>query len=274
MGWIITPREPLSLTVEVFDVRADRPELKTAGDFAHVPVLWGNQQLPLGELFSITEDSGPTDHITWTGDSSRVKGIGAGQTAGTVVVTGSAGKHAGAQMRGGTLTIHGDAGDWAGTEMHGGLIKINGHAGNQLGAVYRGGHKGMTGGEIIVDGNAGDETGAGMRRGVIAVAGHVGNCTGWGMLAGTIIAGTISGTWTGSGMRRGTIVTMSTANPSPLPPVFKQATPVAPLFLQLYWKRLAQLGFASLMPSPTCRFDRYCGDILELGKGEVFLATG
>ena len=219
----------------------------------------------MGEFFAV---SGSGDDVRLEGDLSRVKYVGAGMTAGRLTVAGNVGMHAGAGMRGGELHVEGDAGDWAGAGMRGGTLVVRGSAGRQLGGVYPGERAGMRGGEIVVHGDAGAQAGAGLRRGLIAVAGRVGEAAGLRMLAGTIVALGGVGPRAGAGMRRGSIVTMAPATPLA---TFMFSCTYRPPFLRLYLRRLRALGLAVSDEQLDGRYARWCGDGLELRRGEILI---
>jgi formylmethanofuran dehydrogenase subunit C len=176
--------------------------------------------------------------------------------------------HAGAGMRGGELHVEGDAGEWAGAGMRGGTLVVRGSAGRQLGGVYPGERAGMRGGEIVVGGDAGARAGAGLRRGLIAVAGRVGDAAGLRMLAGTIVALGGLGPRAGAGMRRGSIVTMAPATPLA---TFVFSCRYRPPFLRLYLRRLRALGLPVSDEQIDGRYLRWCGDGLELRRGEILI---
>jgi formylmethanofuran dehydrogenase subunit C len=230
-----------------------------------LPVWHGNERTRVGEFFSV---SGAGDDVRLEGDLSRVKFVGAGMTAGRLTVAGDVGMHAGAGMRGGELHVEGDAGDWAGAGMRGGTLVVRGSAGRQLGGVYPGERAGMRGGEIVVHGDAGAQAGAGVRRGLIAVAGRVGDAAGLRMLAGTIVALGGLGRRAGAGMRRGSIVTMAPATPLA---TFVYSCIYRPPFLRLYLRRLRALGLAVSDRQLDGRYARWCGDGLELRRGEILI---
>src|SRR5215207_1557448 len=189
----------------------------------------------------------------------------------TVSGAGGAGTHVGAGMRGGELHVDGDVGDWAGAGMRGGRLVVRGSAGRQLGGVHAGERAGMRGGEIVVGGDAGAQAGAGLRRGLIAVAGRVGDAAGLRMLAGTIVALGGLGARAGAGMRRGTIVTMAPASPLA---TFVFACIYRPPFLGLYLRRLRALGLAVSDEQLEGRYARWCGDGLNLRRGEILILEG
>jgi formylmethanofuran dehydrogenase subunit C len=240
-------------------------QLAGAQNIAALPLWHGNERTRLGEFFSV---SGSGDDVRLEGDLRRVKRVGAGMSAGRLTVAGDVGLHAGAGMRGGELYVEGDAGDWAGAEMRGGTLVVRGSAGRRLGGTYPGERAGMRGGEILVHGDAGPQAGAGLRRGLIAVAGRVDEAAGLGMLAGTVVALGGLGPRAGAGMRRGSIVT--TAPVEPLAS-FVFSCVYRPPFLRLYLRRLRALGLAVSDEQLHGRYARWCGDGLELRRGEILI---
>jgi len=152
--------------------------------------LWeGNRQRSLSELFQIEGDgSAKPEELTIQvlGDVQKVRRIGAGMTAGEIVIHRDAGIHLGEEMRGGKIMVGGNADSWTGAMMKDGVIEVKGNAGDYVGAAYRGSVKGMRGGTIIIQGNAGNELGCFMRKGLIKVHGSVGQFAGMHMKNGTI----------------------------------------------------------------------------------------
>lgn len=235
-------------------------------DAARLTVVHGNQSAELGEFFRVESAAGGDLHLS--GDLARIKMVGAGMTEGRIVVHGAAGMHLGVGMSGGEILVEGDAADWVGAEMTGGRIVIRGNAGHMVGAPYRGSRVGMRGGEILIFGNAGNEVGSGMRRGLIAVAGDSGDFTGVNMLAGTIAVLGRLGWRPGAGMRRGTIVSM---HPVELLPTFAFACTFRPVILRLYLPYLRGLGLPITEAQVQGSYQRWCGDAIELTRGEILL---
>src|SRR5215212_2195489 len=261
----LTLREEPVVPLEAEVLCADRLSGASREEIAALPVWHGNERTRVGEFFAV---SGAGEDVRLEGDLSRVKFVGAGMTAGRLTIAGSVGMHAGAGMRGGELHVEGDAGDWAGAEMRGGTLVVRGSTGCQLGGAYPGERAGMRGGEIVVHGDAGARAGAGLRRGLIAVAGRVDEAAGLRMLAGTILALGGLGRWAGAGMRRGSIVTMA-----PVAPLasFVFSCVYRPPFLRLYLRRLRALGLAVSDEQIDGRYTRWCGDGLELRRGEILI---
>jgi formylmethanofuran dehydrogenase subunit C len=233
---------------------------------AKLTVVHGNQSAELGEFFRVDGNAGGDVHLS--GDLARVKMVGAGMTEGRIVIHGPAGMHLGAGMSGGEIVVEGSAGDWVGAEMTGGRIIVRGDAGHMVGAPYRGARQGMTGGEILVFGNAGNEAGSGMRRGLVAIAGDSGDFTGVNMLAGTIVVLGRMGWRPGAGMRRGTIVSM---HPVEMLPTFAFACTFRPVILRLYLPYLRGLGLPITEAQVQGSYQRWCGDAIELARGEILL---
>jgi formylmethanofuran dehydrogenase subunit C len=266
MTLTLTLREEPVVPLEAEVLCPDRLAGARRAEIEALPVWHGNERTRVGEFFAV---SGAGDDVRLEGDLSRVKLVGAGMTAGRLTVAGDVGMHAGAGMRGGELHVEGDAGDWAGAGMRGGRLVVRGSAGCQLGGVYPGARAGMRGGEIVVHGDAGAQAGAGVRRGLIVVAGRVGDVAGLRMLAGTIVALGGLGTRAGAGMRRGSIVTMAPARPLA---TFVFSCVYRPPFLRLYLRRLRALGLAVSDEQLDGRYARWCGDGLELRRGEILIA--
>jgi formylmethanofuran dehydrogenase subunit C len=233
---------------------------------ARLVVVHGNQSAELGEFFRVSGT--PNGEISLTGDLSHVKLIGAGMAEGRLVVHGSVGMHLGAGMTGGEILVEGDAGDWVGPEMSGGRIIVKGNAGHLVGSASRGSPAGLQGGEIVVFGNAGNEVGGGMRRGLIAIGGNTGDFTGVNMLAGTVFVFGQLGARTGAGMKRGSIIGM---RPVEMLPTFAHACAYRPVFLRLYLLHLRNFGLPVSARELEGSYQRWCGDSVELNRGEVLL---
>ncbi len=258
-----------SIPLEVDAVRLENVVTQSADDVAKTLIYRGNRQVALGDFFKVSGSAADDETIVWRGDCAKVKLIGSNWLRGTIRVEGNAGMHLGAEMRGGEILVEGHATDWVGAEMKGGRIRIRGNAGHLVGAVYRGGRKGMTGGEILIDGNVGNELGHTMRRGLIAVGGTAGDVIGVGMIAGTILVFGEAGIRHGAGMKRGTIGLFSTTVPVEMLPTFRYSCTYRPSFLQLYLSHLRQSGFSFPEATLTANYKRFCGDLLETGKGEI-----
>ncbi len=260
---------PTSVPVEIEGVVPDRLRDKSLAEIEKLDAYHGNRKVALAELFRISGD--PCDlRMNFEGDLAGVHFIGFGMRDGEIRVLGNAGRHLGGEMTGGRINVEGDAGDWVGGEMHGGLIHVAGSAGDWVGAAYRGSKRGMTDGVILIGGNAGSEIGAGMRRGTLAVGGSCGDAVGFGMIAGTVLVFGSCGMRPGAGMKRGTIGLFG-ADPVPLLPTFRRAGRHRPLFLRLLFRELARLGFPGDPGLLDVDLLLYHGDLVALGKGEVWM---
>jgi formylmethanofuran dehydrogenase subunit C len=254
------PRVPLEADV----LTPGRLRGLSATEAAKLVVVYGNQAAELGEFFRISGAANGEIHLT--GDLSHVKQIGAGMAEGRIVVHGPVGMHVGSGMTGGEIIVEGDTGDWVGPEMSGGRIVVQGNAGHLVGSSSRGSAAGLQGGEILVFGNAGNEVGGGMRRGLIVIGGSTGDFTGVNMLAGTVIVFGQLGARTGAGMKRGSIVSM---HPADMLPTFSYACTYRPVFLRVYLSYLRGLGFPVTQAQMNSAYQRWCGDSVELNRGEI-----
>ena len=271
MPLVLRLKAPTQVPLEVDSIRLETVRTQSPDDVRRTLIQHGNRQEPLGESFDVSGSAAEDDTLVWEGDCSRVKLIGTHLSEGHIRVEGNAGMHLGAEMTGGEIVVTGNAADWVGAEMHGGRIVIHGNAGHLVGAVYRGGRRGMTGGEILVHGDAGNEIGHTMRRGLIAVAGRSGDATAFNMRAGSVLLFGETGIRLGAGMRRGTIGLLGTAPPPDMLPTFQLACMYQPVFLRVYLRHLASLGFPVPAECFESSYRRYSGDFLELGKGEILV---
>jgi formylmethanofuran dehydrogenase subunit C len=263
---ILKYRSTTTIPVEAECITPDQLAGKSVTEINALPVQHGNRALPLGEFFAVEGDAGDQE-VVIEGDCSRVKLIGANMTSGRITVHGNVGMHLGAEMKGGEIQVHGNAGDWVGAEMRGGRIHVHGDAGHLVGAAYRGTQVGTRGGVILIDGKAGNEIGGGMRRGLIAIGGDTGDFTGISLIAGSIFVFGKPGIRLGAGMKRGTIACFG-AKPALLP-TFRYDCAYRPVFLNLYLRQLQTWGMT--IPDDYLRgpVERYSGDLVALGKGEV-----
>jgi formylmethanofuran dehydrogenase subunit C len=220
-------------------------------------------------MFAVNGDPGDK-RFDLEGNLAGVHWIGAGMSSGAIHIHGPAGRHIGSEIQGGEIHVEGNADGWVGAEMHGGLIHVRGSAGHLVGAAYRGSRKGMTGGTILVEGNAGNEIGHTMRRGMIAIGGAAGDMLAFNMLAGTVLVFGECGIRPGAGMRRGTLGLFG-PNPPPLLPTFRFGSTYQPLIMRMVLRELRSRGFAVDESLDTAELDLYHGDLVALGKGEVFL---
>lgn len=262
-------RATTTIPIEVEGVTPDVTKTLSLDAIRRLPIYEGNQQTELGAFFDVSGD--PSDeHIVWEGDLQGVHWIGAKMQSGTIDILGDAGRHVGSQMLGGSIHVAGSVGDWVGAEMRGGRIMVRGNAGHLVGAAYRGSPKGMTGGTLLVWGNAGNEIGHSLRRGLIAIGGDVGDLVGFNLLAGTILIFGGCGIRHGAGMKRGTIGLLG-PSPPPLLPTFRKACCYRPLAARLFFRWLRQREFTVPDELFECDIALYRGDMLEGGKGEIWL---
>lgn len=258
-------RQTFTVPLEAPCIVPDTFAAMTLAQIEQLPVQHGNVESKLGEFFSVTGDSSDAA-VVIEGDTSRVKWLGAKMAGGSLHVRGSVGMHCGSTMTRGAIKIDGDADDWLGAEMRDGLIHVHGKAGHHVGAAYPGSRAGMRGGTLLVRGTTGDGTGAVMRRGLIAVSGS-GDFAGASMVAGSLFAFGSIGKYAGMAMKRGTIVAMG-ERPELLP-TFRTSGVFSPVFLTIYLRRLRELGYP--VPAVPTLMERYCGDIAELGLGEILV---
>ena len=232
-------------------IAADRFAGLDAKQIAELPVVHGGRPGTLGQFFKVR--GGHSSVVRIEGDLARVDAIGAG-------------------MAGGELTIDGSVGRDLGLAMSGGRIDVRGHAGDNAGGARAGAARGVTGGEVVVRGNAGDETGARMRRGIIVVTGDGGRATGEGMIAGTVVVFGKAGPGAGRFLKRGSIVALT---PIERPGTFRYACTYRPPHVGLLLRYLrGRAGVPVADPYVTGKYERYSGDLAELGKGEILQWAG
>lgn len=186
----LRPKYQFKVPVEAECIKPDAFTGKNSGEIEKLPLWEGNKQRTLGELFEIEgEAADKPDNLSIHvyGDVHKVRRIGAGMSAGEIIVHRDAGIHLGEEMKDGKITIGGNADSWLGAMMKGGVIEVKENAGDYVGAAYRGDVKGMRGGTIIIHGNAGNELGCFMWEGLIKVYGNTAQFAGIHMKNGTII---------------------------------------------------------------------------------------
>jgi formylmethanofuran dehydrogenase subunit C len=260
-----------SVPVEIDGVVPDRVRGRSVAEIETLAIQHGNERLPLAEFFRVSGDASD-GRIDFEGNLAGVHLVGAGMVDGEIHVHGDAGRHVGAGMTGGRIEIDGSAGDWLGAEMRGGMIHVRGDAGDSVGAAYHGSKRGMTDGTILVRGDAGSGIGSLMRRGTVAIGGSCGDAPAFGMIAGTIMVFGSSGARPGAGMRRGTIALLG-PQPARLLPTFRSAGTFRPLFLRLIFRGLDRLGFAVDHGLLENELHLAHGDLVTVGKGEVWMKT-
>jgi formylmethanofuran dehydrogenase subunit C len=258
-----------NVPVEIEGLTPDWACDKSLSEIERFDIFHGNRKLPLAEMFRVSGDASDKS-FEFAGPLSGVHWIGAQMASGQIRIHGSAGRHVGSEMSGGQIIVEGDCGGWVGVEMHNGFIHVKGNAGHLVGAAYRGSAKGMTGGTICVDGNAGNEIGLSMRRGLIAIGGSAGDMLGFNMIAGTVLVFGECGIRPGAGMRRGTLGLFG-PNPPKLLPSFRYASTYRPQAIPLMLRTIAGVGFRVDESLLTSEYELYHGDLVALGRGEIFL---
>ncbi|NOY40981.1 MAG: formylmethanofuran dehydrogenase subunit C [Planctomycetes bacterium] len=270
MTLTLTYQAETSVPVEIEGLTPTWARDKSLAEIGQFEIFHGNQKLPLGEMFKLAGEASDL-RFDFHGDLSGVHWIGAQMSEGQIHIHGPGGRHIGSEMSGGEIIVAGDAGGWVGAEMHGGLIHVQGNAGHLVGAAYRGSPKGMTGGTILVDGDVGNEVGLTMRRGMIAIGGRAGDMLGFNMIAGTVLVFGECGIRPGAGMRRGTLGLLGPDSP-PMLPSFRYACTAQPQVMPMMLNHLRSQGFAIDDSRFNGSYDIYNGDLVALGKGEIFVA--
>jgi formylmethanofuran dehydrogenase subunit C len=92
------------------------------------------------------------------------------------------------------------------------------------------------------------------------------------MIAGTILVFGECGIRPGAGMRRGTLGLFG-PNPPPLLPTFRYGSTFQPLTMRILLRNLRNKGFAVDESLLSADLALYHGDLVALGKGEVFLRS-
>lgn len=231
-----------------------------------LPIRADERLCELGHLFR-TSGSAADGAIECRGHFARVHSVGAGMTAGRMLVQGSVGRHAAEGMTGGRFEVSGDAGDWLAAEMAGGLVWVAGNAGDNVGGGLPGSDHGLRGGLVVVAGDVGCLAGARMRRGLLAVGGSCGEAAAFELRSGLIVVGGRAGRHPGLGMRRGSLVFL--ADRPAVPACFGRGTALPPSYLGLLIHRLERAGVRPASPLPS-RWRQWHGDLLEGGRGEIF----
>jgi formylmethanofuran dehydrogenase subunit C len=243
---------------------------RSSGDIARLTVrVGGVGPVALGDVFDIKGER--STQITLSGDFSAFEGLGADLAGGDILIDGNVGARVGTRMRGGRLTVTGNATWGAGLEMASGVLDIAGDAGPRAGGAALGAKRGMTGGELIVRGNVGPEVGAAMRRGLVAVGGNAGEGAGRTTIAGTVVIFGATGPNPGQWSKRGTVVALGSITP---PATYRYACTYRPQYLGLLLRHLATDRRLPVTGEHlTGSYQRYSGDLAELGAGEILAWT-
>jgi formylmethanofuran dehydrogenase subunit C len=232
-------------------IAPDRLAGLTGKEIAALPVLHGGRAATLGDFFQVRGERASDVRIE--GDLARVEALGA-------------------RMAGGALTIEGSVGRDLGVGLAGGRIDVRGAAGDNAGGAGPGAARGMMGGEIVIQGTAGAETGARMRRGLVVVTGVAGAGAGKGMIAGTLVLLGGAGPGTGRFLKRGSIVTFGDVE---RPATFRYACTYRPPHVALLLRYLrTRYGLDLPERHVTGRYERYAGDLADVGKGEILRWVG
>jgi formylmethanofuran dehydrogenase subunit C len=232
-------------------IAPDRFAALGATAIAALPVLHGGRRARLGDFFRVAGDRSATVRIE--GNLEQVERVGAG-------------------MAGGELVIEGNVGRDLGLAMAGGRIDVSGAAGDNAGGARPGASRGMTGGEIVIRGNAGATVGARMRRGMVVVTGNGGRGVGTGMIAGTVVLFGKAGPSAGRFLKRGSIIALGSIE---RPATFRYACTYRPPHVALLLRYVrSRYGLPVAHRYIIGRYDRYSGDMAELGKGEILTWVG
>ncbi len=233
-----------------------------------VRVAHGKRRVAVGDLFAV--DAVDDAVLSFRASTPRLRRIGYGLGAGSIVVSGHAGDELGATMRGGDIRVKGNAGDYCGSDMRAGTITVSDSVGDFAGGALPSDALGMRGGVLCIGGDAGARTGERMRRGCIIVGGAAGAYAGANMIAGTIVVGGAIAAGCGIGMRRGTIVLF--ADRRRIPATFNDCGEyelAVMTLLQRYIARFDRRSAARLKDIRGVR--RFVGDIGAGGQGEILL---
>jgi formylmethanofuran dehydrogenase subunit C len=261
----LTLRAPLTEAIAVDGFAADRFGVVSGSELLALPAWAGSRRATLGDFFTVTGEKSTT--VTVTGDLTRVDGIGAGMTGGTLKIEGSAGRDVGAGMTGGVIAVKGSVGDGAGAAMAGGQLRVSGAAGDRLGAALPGASRGMTGGEIVVGGDVGRDAGHRARRGLIVIGGNVGPGAARAMIAGTVVVRGAAGPGAGAWSKRGSVIALGNIT---VPETYAHACTYRPTVVRVLMRYLRrQYAFPVDDRFVNGLYSRYVGDLADVGKGEI-----
>jgi len=261
-------KEPI-VVLEAEVITPDKFAALSHQQICEATVYHGKREMRIDDFFDVEGEE--SDTIEIQGNMHRVRQIGRGMSRGSITINGDIGMHLGAYMTGGRIEVHGNAGDWVGGEMKDGFVHVHGSAGQQIGAAYRGSLIGMRGGTIIIDGSVGIEVGLRMRRGLIIIGGQAKDFVGLQMKGGTILLCDGAEIRTGAWMQRGTIISLKELQ---LMPTFTSSGVYNPTFMNVYSKRLKELGVTLPYLPSEGSYTRYTGDQSVPGKGEILVWKG
>lgn len=261
----LTLRNVLDQVIEIDGLTPDRTANLSAAGIASLTVFAGSRCAAVGDFFTVQGERSDRLHIE--GDLTNVDGLGAGCAAGELLIHGSAGHRVGAGMMGGRIDVRGDVGDEAGLGMQGGALRVTGNAGDRLGAATAGAARGMTGGEIIVSGSAGREAAARARRGLVVIGGDAGAEAARAIIAGTLVVFGRTGANPARGSKRGSLVALGGID---VPATYEYACAYQPAYIRLLLTYLhRQYGVTVDSRALDGTYNRYCGDMASLGRGEI-----
>ena len=243
----------------------DRLASLTASQIAALPLPVPSHSALVGDIFDVRGGLAPELRVE--GAVSSMHGLGAGTSAGELIIEGNVGDRVAAGMTGGMVRVIGNVRHEAGVSMSGGTLAISGSAGDRLGAATPGAARGISGGEILLGGSAGDDVGARARRGLIVVQGGVGASAARSMIAGTLVVFGRIGVEVGRGNKRGTVLALGGVT---IPATYRYACTFQSAYVRLvltYLERHRGFQISELLLNG--RFRRYCGDAGVPGKGEI-----
>jgi formylmethanofuran dehydrogenase subunit C len=262
-GAVLKPRAALEARVDLTGVTPDKIAGLSLPEIERLSIPTGGRAVALADIFFV--ERGPDGTLVIEHGDVRLDHVGAGLTAGEVLVDGPVGAWAGRGMSGGSLRIAGDAGDFLGAELSGGRIKLAGNAGSHLGGASSGSRRGMSGGVLRITGSAGPRAAERQRGGLIVIEGDAAEGLATDMIAGTVcVHGTI-GPLMGRGMKRGTIFSRTVPE---LPAGFVDTGTQELIALGLLARRIPDLA-EFIGKATTAR--RLVGDVLLGGQGEVLV---
>jgi formylmethanofuran dehydrogenase subunit C len=266
----LVPKDGVREDFDVEGLTGDRLATLSESAIARLPVWRGRTRAALGDLFDVHGGRSATIHIA--GSVPHVHGIGAAMAGGAMVIEGDAGNRVGMEMSGGRIEVSGQVGADAAVAMSAGALHVRGNAGDRLGGARPGAPRGMTGGEIVVHGHAGADAGAVCRRGLIAVGGDAGADAGRAMIAGSVVV--LGHTAAGAGRfnKRGSLVAVGGVE---VPATYRYACTYRPPHLRVTFRHLWQRYELRVDDAiVNGRYRRYCGDVLDPGKGEILIWDG
>ncbi|MCH9765754.1 MAG: formylmethanofuran dehydrogenase subunit C [Alphaproteobacteria bacterium] len=235
-------------------------------EISKLPIRVGAGHFALGDFFSVKGT--PGDTLVIAGGTHNLDEVGAGLSAGVIVVDGDIGGYGARRMSAGHLEIKGCTGPYLASRLSGGLVTVSGSAGDNVGGIQAGEKFGMTGGVVVVEGDIGTRAGDRMRRGTIVARGKFGDHAGSRMMGGTLWSEAGFGKEPGPLLRRGTLIGPSVEK---FLPTFVEGGSHDLVVLGLL-SRHVQDALGDLAPKALPRVvHKYSGDMATIGKGEILL---